>query len=76
MYEGKMPGFTAEAALYGITSVYPLGYANRFANKLDKVAPQDTYCEFWAWKCTRPPRNYEYESPGWYQCLRNLGCYP
>jgi hypothetical protein len=71
----KLPGFTAEASLYLNTSAYSRGYSEEFPNMVAIIPAQlDPYCDFWAWKCTRPPRNHDYESPGWYLCMRNVGC--
>jgi hypothetical protein len=70
---GQLPGFTAEASLYSNTSGYSRDYFEEVLN-IAAIIPAESFCDFWAWKCTRPPRNYDYLSPGWYQCMRNLGC--
>ena len=69
----KLPGFTAEASLYLNTSAYSRGYSEEVLNMV-AIIPAQSFCDFWAWKCTRPPRNYDPLSPGWFQCMSNVGC--
>jgi hypothetical protein len=69
-----MPGFTAEASLRSNADTYSRHRWSQSPASMNRIVPQETFCDFWAWKCTRPPRNFDYESPGWYQCMANVGC--